>query len=292
MGDSTPATGTRKYRHGPHGVATARFSASYEASVCKARSGSAWASRSRRAAYWALASRLALSAVKRPAASAVWASSWPSRAVWSSGPGWCRRPMSRSGPGGFEPLAAGRQVTGERLRTRRSGRVVPDLGVGGLLLGVGLGPGSGLRVARRPTASRAIGSGHHRRGQHPPDRRQVRHQAWQAQPGPQPWRRVCGPLRDRRVRPSPGQHRAHGDGQDRDQRVPAPPRVPRTWYAPERLQQILRGGARNGHLASAEQAKLATGQHGRRSRPPASTAGEDGMAGTAPGEDHEAGRTS
>lgn len=40
---------------------------------------------------------------------------------------------------GFELLAPGRHVAGERLRARRFGQVVLDLAVGGLLPGVGLG---------------------------------------------------------------------------------------------------------------------------------------------------------
>ena len=40
---------------------------------------------------------------------------------------------------GFELLAPGRYVAGERLRARRFGQVVLDLAVGGLLPGVGLG---------------------------------------------------------------------------------------------------------------------------------------------------------
>jgi hypothetical protein len=55
-------------------------------------------------------------------------------------------PCLVAGVGGFELLAAGGQVARERSRGRRSGRVVPDLGVGGLLPGVGLGPGGKPQV--------------------------------------------------------------------------------------------------------------------------------------------------
>ena len=50
-------------------------------------------------------------------------------------------PFLVAGVRGFELLALGGQVPGERRRVRRSGRVVPDLGVGGLLPGVGFGLG-------------------------------------------------------------------------------------------------------------------------------------------------------
>ena len=203
-------------------------------------SGSAWASRSRRAAYSALAFRVASSAVKRWAASVAWPSSRSSRAAWSSGPDWPSASWSAPGlfsgsdsglslglgvalgwPGlargdgglvlaldgpvhggevgfelappidhglrsvfgfglplsgcllrelpplqfgfgspacfppaagvsgpclvagvrGFELLALGGHVAGERRRTCPSGLVTPDFGVGGLLPGVGLGLG-------------------------------------------------------------------------------------------------------------------------------------------------------
>jgi hypothetical protein len=50
-------------------------------------------------------------------------------------------PCLGAGVGGFELLAAGRQVAGERRRACGSGRVVLDVGVGGLLPGVGFGLG-------------------------------------------------------------------------------------------------------------------------------------------------------
>jgi hypothetical protein len=48
-------------------------------------------------------------------------------------------PFLVAGVRGFELFAPGRRVPGERRRARRFGRVVPDLGVGGLLPGVSLG---------------------------------------------------------------------------------------------------------------------------------------------------------
>ena len=50
-------------------------------------------------------------------------------------------PCLVAGVRGFELLALGGHVAGERLGVRRSGLVVPDLGVGGLLPGVGFGLG-------------------------------------------------------------------------------------------------------------------------------------------------------
>jgi len=123
-------------------------------------------------------------------------------------------------------------------------------------------PGRELRGHPRP--DRAVEGGRIDRGQHPPDRGQVRDRAGQAQPDPQPGRGVGGPLGDRRIRPCPGQHRAHRGGQDRNQRVPAAARVPRVGNLPERCQQALRRGPRQRHLGTCEQGKLAAGQHGRR----------------------------
>src|SRR5205085_10528170 len=68
----------------------------------------------------------------------------------------------------------------------------------------------------------------------------------------------------RAVSAEAGRHPPRAGSPPPARRPPPPPRVPRVGDTPERLQQVVRGGARNGHLASAEQAKLATGQHGRR----------------------------
>jgi hypothetical protein len=102
------------------------------------------------------------------------------------------------------------------------------------------------------------------RGQHPPDRHQVRDGPAKPQPGAQPRRGVSGPLGDRRVRPRSRQHRAHRNGQHRHQPIPAPARVPRVRDLPKRFQQPLRRGGSNRQTMAAEQGKLATGQHGRR----------------------------
>ena len=74
-------------------------------------SGSAWVSRSRRAAYPALAFPVASSAVRRWAASVAWLSSRSSRAAWSSGPDWAS--ASWSAPGLFP---AGTTLSSARTR--------------------------------------------------------------------------------------------------------------------------------------------------------------------------------
>ena len=123
-------------------------------------------------------------------------------------------------------------------------------------------PGRQLRA--HPPADRAVQRRRVHGGQHPPDGRQVRDGARQAQPRPQPRRGVGGPLGDRRVRPRPGQHRAHGHSQHRDQPIADPAPVPRVGYPRQRFQQPFRRRRREGRTAAAEQGKLATGQHGRR----------------------------
>jgi hypothetical protein len=56
-------------------------------------------------------------------------------------------PCLVAGVGGFELLALGCHVARERRRARRSGLVVLDLGVGGLLPGVGFGLGGEPQLA-------------------------------------------------------------------------------------------------------------------------------------------------
>jgi hypothetical protein len=87
---------------------------------------------------------------------------------------------------------------------------------------------------------------------------------------------VGHPLGDRLVGPGPPSI-AHPDRQDRRQRVPAAPRATRTGTRPRP----------SGRPSGARPAGGIPVPASRASRPPASAAGEDGTAGTAPGEDHD-----
>ena len=132
---------------------------------------------------------------------------------------------------------------------------------------------------RRPRPGRSARGRRIHPGQDPPDRRQIRHRARQAKPGPQPRRSICRPPGDRLVRAGPGQHRAHREGSKglagSGSRAGPPGRAPARALPAGPQAQCPGSGTRV--------------PASRASRPPASTAGRNDRAGTAPGKDHEAG---
>ena len=129
---------------------------------------------------------------------------------------------------------------------------------------------------------RAVQRSRVHRGQHPPDGHQVRDRAAQAQPGPQPRRGVSRPIprSPRTTARRPGSRRPPPPG-------PAPghtaPRAGPADPGPAPALPAVPGRHRAGRIATAGKGA---------SWPAASTVGEDDMAGTAPGNDHEVWTTS